>query len=250
MQVTQNNKHKTNKTLVIFSGGFDSTTLLLETVEKQGRDNVIALSFNYGQKHDKEIKQATKICALLRVRHEIVDSYTWGLYKASTCSLMRGSDLEITHGKTYDDITEDDRDGMGAVNTSVPLRNVLFGVVAAIKAVEYGCERVLLAVHMGDNKNYAYPDCSPATISALHKTIMAATNGMVCLVAPYIYITKGEIAERLALAKNKELIAFSWSCYEGGEKHCGTCATCLERKAAFLAASMNDPTEYAGAASE
>lgn len=244
MQATQNNRHKTNKTLVIFSGGFDSTTLLLETVENQGRDNVVALSFNYGQKHDKEIKQAIQICKKLRVKHEVIDSYTWGLYKASTCSLMRGSNLEITHGKTYDDITEDDRDGMGAVNTSVPLRNVLFSVVAAIKAVEYGCANVLLAVHMGDSKNYAYPDCSPATINALRDTIMAATNSTICLGAPYIFNTKSEIAERLGRTKNKELIALSWSCYEGGDKHCGTCATCLERKAAFKDAGLNDPTEY------
>ena len=237
-----------SKVLVVFSGGFDSTSLLIQAVAVHGVKNVVALSFDYGQKHDRELKTATHICWKLEVTHHIIKMKDWGLYTPKMSALLRGSAQQIPH-KSYDALGEQDRDKMGAIKTSVPLRNPLFALVASIKAFELGCDVVLLAVHMGDSMNYSYPDCQPATLVPLAQAISAATNGAVKLDLPYINLKKFEIAEMLdsdpdTSACWNALIGSSWSCYEGGKTQCGECSTCLERRDAFARADVEDPTVY------
>lgn len=236
------------KVLVVFSGGFDSTSLLIQAVASHGVKNVVALSFDYGQKHDRELKAATHICWKLEVAHHIIKTKDWGLYTPKMSALLRGSAQQIPH-KRYDALEEQDRDKMGAIKTSVPLRNPLFAIVASIKAFELGCNVVQLAIHMGDGMHYSYPDCQPATLAPLAQAISSATNGAVELEFPYINLRKFEIAEMLNTDPNtsacwNELIGSSWSCYEGGKTQCGECPTCLERRDAFARADIDDPTFY------
>ena len=246
-----------SRTLVVFSGGFDSASLLLATLALNDMDpkKVVALSFNYGQKHASELTAARTICTQLGIKQHIIDVRNWDMYNSSTCALMRGSSIPITKGKEYSEFTDDCRDDMGAVNTSVPFRNILFSVVATIKAHELGCQYVSLAVHKGDNNAFAYPDCSPKALAPLAEAIYHASNGLIELVAPFIEMQKYEIIQmiqsidenvRSGLYKKwLEIIALSWSCYDGGEVHCGECATCLERRQAFTRMHIPDPTTYA-----
>ena len=237
------------RTLIVFSGGFDSTSLLLEeyTHTQNPTKRIAALTFNYGQRHHKEIQVAQNICKSLNVPHIILDISNH-IFDASLSALMQNSQDAIHH-KCYTQFGAAERDRFGAVNTSVPLRNPLFAIIAAIKAAELHCDYVKLAVHMGDCADYAYPDCSPNCLLPLNQAVAAATNNLIRLSFPFLYITKAQIAKRCATDPNMSrlwhtIIGRSWSCYEGGELHCGQCATCLERRAAFVSAGLVDPTKY------
>lgn len=238
------------KTLVVFSGGFDSTSLLLKECAHihNPAKRVVALTFDYGQRHRKEIQVAQDICKLINVRH-IILNVSNHIFDTSLSALLQGSTGAIHH-KQYEQFTAEERDRFGAVNTSVPLRNPLFAIIAAIKAAELHCDYVKMAIHMGDSANYAYPDCSPGCLLPLNQAVMAATNDMIRLCFPFLRRTKGQIARDCASDLNvarlwHTVIGRSWSCYEGGELQCGQCATCLERRAAFVYAGLVDPTKYA-----
>ena len=210
------------KAILIYSGGLDSTTLLYEY-----RDSIeLAVTFDYGSKHNaREIACAVENCKRLGVRHMIIPLEFIGKYFRS--DLLQGGG-EIPEGN-YDD--ENMR------STVVPFRNGIMLAVAAGLAESYELDTVLLANHAGDHA--IYPDCRPEFIDAFDKAAAAGTYNGVHIVSPYCDITKRDIALR-----GREFgvdFALTYSCYKGGEKHCGVCGTCRERLEALAGF---DPTDY------
>ncbi|MFE5027905.1 7-cyano-7-deazaguanine synthase QueC [Streptomyces sp. NPDC056656] len=216
-----------------FSGGMDSTTLAAH-YDHQGYD-LLLLSFDYGQRHHRELEAARRVAGHYQAEHHVVDLTAVG-------ALMPGSALT--------DLTVDVPEGHYAADsmrtTVVPNRNAIMANVAVGIASARGAEIVALGIHAGDHA--VYPDCRPEFLTALQACVTSALDGFATPVveAPFIHGTKTDIARRAA-----ELgapIALSWSCYNGGAAHCGRCGTCVERHEAFTEAGLLDPTEYAGAA--
>jgi len=207
---------------IIVSGGMDSVTLLYEMRNRIG----LAISFDYGSNHNhKEIPLAKEHCEKLGIPHIVIDMRFLGKYLKS--ALLEGDDA-IPEG-------DYDRDNMSA--TVVPFRNGIMLAVAAGLAESYELDAVMLANHSGDHA--IYPDCRPEFVEGMDKAIQAGTYEGIRVVSPYCNITKRDIALRgKALGLDYSL---TYSCYKGGEKHCGKCGTCVERKEAL---EGFDPTEY------
>lgn len=215
--------------VVIFSGGLDSTVLL--TAASRGEDPVVALSFDYGQRHRRELESAEQIANLLGVAHHVVDL-------AGVGQLLGGSALTDEAVPVPDGHYAEE--SMKA--TIVPNRNAIMLSVAVGYAVANGHDEVLFGAHAGDH--FIYPDCRPAFVDLMDATAQAANDGIadVRVRAPFRTATKTDIA--LLGAKIDAPLAMSWSCYKGGTEHCGTCGTCVERREAFAEAELADPTIY------
>ena len=210
------------KGLLIYSGGLDSTTLLYEY-----KDSIdLAVTFDYGSKHNaKEIACAKENCQRLGIRHLIIPLGFIGQYFKSDLLQSGG---EIPEGSYADENMK---------STVVPFRNGIMLAVAAGLAESYGLDTVLLANHSGDHA--IYPDCRPEFIDAFSAAVKAGTYEGIQVVSPYCNITKRDIALRgKAIGLDYSL---TYSCYKGGEKHCGKCGTCVERKEALAGF---DPTVY------
>ncbi len=218
-----------SKVVVLLSGGLDSSTLLYQKV-KQGND-VYPISFNYGQKHRKELIAARNICESLGeemlLRYKGVDLTSVGKLLPSALTGVG----EVPNGH-YED------ESMKA--TVVPNRNMILLSIAAGYAQGIGAKFVSYAAHSGDHA--IYPDCRPEFFNSCGETIDLATGGAVRLEAPFIKMTKADIV-RLG-TELKVPYFMTWSCYQGGDKHCGLCGTDIERRLAFIEANVKDPTEY------
>lgn len=230
--------------VVLNSGGVDSTTLVGLAVERYGKENVVTVSAKYGQKHSKELECAEKIAKHYGVRHTTIDLTS--IMQFSNCPLLANSTEEIRHESYADQI---EHDGEGMVRTYVPFRNgLLLSSVAAIamslvESENYDIGYVCLGAHADDAAGEAYADCSSKFTDAMNWAIKIGTYGKVEVMAPFVDITKKDIVNiGLSLGVPYEL---TWSCYEGGEKACGTCGTCIDRIAAFKANGVEDPIEYA-----
>lgn len=222
------------KALVLCSGGVDSTTLLAKAVEEYGARNVVALSISYGQKHLREIEAARAVAGHYGVEQRFFDLAA--IFADSQCSLLAHSDEEIPQGAYAEQQAQADG---SAVSTYVPFRNGLFLSSAASMALSLGCSVVYYGAHHDDWAGSAYPDCSLEFVAAMGSAIALGTGDELRLEAPFVDASKGDIVrEGLALGVPYEL---TWSCYEGGERPCGTCATCLDRAAAFAANGADDP---------
>ena len=217
--------------VLIVSGGMDSATLAHQAVRHGGHP--LFLTFNYGQRHKKEIDYARLLATDIGAPHKVIDL-------SSVSQILGGSALT-------DDSVEVPEGHYAADNmasTVVPNRNAIMLSVAYGAAVSLGCSIVGAAMHSGDHT--VYPDCRPEFVKAFHEMEKIATEGFghadLSFWTPYIEMTKAQIA-----AQGLELgIDYSrtWSCYKGGEIHCGRCGTCIERKEAFSLVGSNDPTEY------
>ena len=210
------------KGLLIYSGGLDSTTLLYEY-----KDSIdLAVTFDYGSKHNaREIACAVENCKRLGIKHLVIPLGFIGQYFKSDLLQSGG---EIPEGSYADENMK---------STVVPFRNGIMLAVAAGLAESYGLDAVLLANHSGDHA--IYPDCRPEFIDAFAAAVKAGTYEGIQVVSPYCNITKRDIALRgKALGLDYSL---TYSCYKGGEKHCGKCGTCVERKEALAGF---DPTVY------
>lgn len=214
-----------------FSGGMDSTTLAARYKSK-GYD-LLLLSFNYGQRHRRrELDAASQIAGYLGAEHHIVDL-------SSIAPLLPGSSLT--------DLAVDVPDGHYAAEsmkaTVVPNRNAIMASIALGVASARGAELIGLGVHAGDHA--VYPDCRPEFVDALRGLAAVALAGMHVpqIDTPFVAMTKTQVAEYAA--EIGAPIHLSWSCYKGGEAHCGTCGTCTERREAFADAGLTDSTEYA-----
>ena len=229
------------KALVLSSGGVDSTTCVGIAVDKYGKDNVITASLYYGQKHDKELACARKIAAHYGVRHIEEDISNVMKYAKDVCTLMKGGD-EIEH-KSYADQIAENREGR--VATYVPFRNGLFLSIAAayVDALFPGEEvKIYYGAHADDAAGRVYADCSPDFADAMNKAINIGTYGKISIERPLINMNKAEVVKTgLALNVPYEL---TWSCYEGGEKACSTCGTCIDRLNAFHLNGVEDPIKY------
>ena len=225
------------KAVILSSGGVDSTTCLALAVKEYGAKNVATVSVFYGQKHQRELAAARRVAKHYGVLHNEYDRAS--VFHGSTCALLAGTPHEIDHRSYAEQLAE--RDG-GGVSTYVPFRNGLMLSVAASAAgsiFEGEDIRLYLGAHADDAAGNAYADCSKAFTDAMDSAIRIGTYGKVSLAAPLATMNKAQVvAAGLRLHAPYEL---TWSCYEGGEKPCGSCATCLDRAAAFAANGIRDP---------
>ena len=212
--------------IIILSGGMDSVTMLYDYADSIA----VALSFDYGSNHNrKELPFAAYHCRQLGIEHIIIPLDFIKRYFHS--SLLAGAEA-IPEGK-YDD------DNMRS--TVVPFRNGIMLAIAAGMAEDRNLSRILMANHSGDHA--IYPDCRPEFVNAMSEAVGKGTYNGVELFTPYTNLTKTDIARR-----GKQLgidYAKTWSCYKGGEYHCGKCGTCQERIEALREAGIEDHTVYA-----
>lgn len=222
------------KTLVLCSGGVDSTTLLAMAIARQGAQNVIALSIFYGQKHQRELEAAKEVAAYYKVEQRFLDLAP--IFADSNCSLLAASTQEIPRESYAQQLEE----GAGElVSTYVPFRNGLFLSTAASIALSLDCTTVCYGAHHDDWAGDAYPDCSQAFVDAMAASISEGTGGQLKLLAPFVQWPKAKIVEAgLALDVPYHL---TWSCYEGASDPCGRCGTCLDRQRAFELNGTIDP---------
>ena len=211
--------------LIVVSGGMDSITLLHEYADQIA----MAVTFDYGSNHaKKEIPFAQLHCQRLGIKHLVIPlSFMHDYFKSS---LLEG-DAAIPEGHYAAENMK---------STVVPFRNGIMLSIACGIAESNGLHKVLIANHGGDHT--IYPDCRPEFINAMSSAMQNGTYEHVEIFAPYTNITKGDIARHgKALGID---YAETWSCYRGGDKHCGKCGTCVERHEALLEAGIDDPTEY------
>ena len=211
--------------ILILSGGMDSVTLLYDYQERIA----LAISFDYGSNHNaREIPFARMHCERLGIPHHVIPLDFMTTYFRS--SLLSGAD-DIPEGHYADENMK---------STVVPFRNGIMLAIATGMAETNDLSYVMMANHGGDHT--IYPDCRPEFVEAFDATAHAGTFNGVHLLSPYCHMTKSQIA-----ARGHELginYAETWSCYKGGDKHCGRCGTCIERKEALAEAGIPDPTDY------
>lgn len=221
-------------TLILLSGGMDSTVLAAYYARKGER--LHAVSVNYGQRHVRELEAACAVADHYQARHDIIDLSRLGPLLAGSALTDGGVDVPDGHYA---------EESMKA--TVVPNRNMIMLSIASGIALAHGYAQVATAVHAGDH--FIYPDCRPAFIDAVNRAVAVGMEGFAppsfTILAPFINASKADIA-RLGHTLGAPL-ELTWSCYKGGERHCGTCGTCVERWGAFKEAGVPDPTEYADA---
>lgn len=216
------------KTLVICSGGLDSTTLAYQTAKEA---NLLALlSFDYGQRHKIELQYAQKTAEKLGVLHHVVSI-------ASIGALLQSSLTQQTLAVPQGRYTQ-----QNMANTVVPNRNAIMLTIAFALADTLNAEAVALAVHGGDH--FIYPDCRPEFIAAFAKmqALSLGKTPAIALLAPYVNLDKADIAR--LMPKYQVPVEETWSCYNAGPVQCGRCATCIERIMALKSAQVADSTVY------
>ncbi len=223
------------KVMVLSSGGVDSATALALAVSKYGKENVTALSISYGQKHNKEIKAATDVAAYYNIEQIFLDLSK--IFQYSNCSLLQQSTEKIPEKSYAEQIKQ--TGGEKPVSTYVPFRNGLFLSSAASIALSKECDVIYYGVHADDAAGFAYPDCSAAFNDAMNAAIWEGSGHQIKIEAPFVNIPKSAVVKiGLSLKVPYQL---TWSCYEGGDKPCGKCGTCIDRAAAFAANGVSDP---------
>ncbi|RMA77672.1 7-cyano-7-deazaguanine synthase QueC [Umboniibacter marinipuniceus] len=216
------------KVVVIYSGGMDSFTVLHRAI-KTGHE-VLAVSFNYGQRHNKELDYARRVCAEAGVVHDVVDI-------TAMQSLMSNSSLMAN---SAEDIPEGHYAAENMKSTVVPNRNMILISLAIGYAVNEGASEVWYGAHSGDHT--IYPDCRPEFVEAMQAVSLLANFEPVKVVAPYLYDDKIVIL-RDGLDMGLDY-GQTWTCYNGREKACGKCGSCVERLEAFTLNNAQDPLEY------
>lgn len=219
-----------HKTVAVVSGGMDSVTLAHLLVSRS--DDVTLISFDYGQRHAKELTYAKLTASTLGLDHEIVDLQGLrALLRASSLT----SDQEVPEGHYAAETM---------AQTVVPNRNAILLNIATGYAITLGADRVSTGVHAGDH--YVYPDCRPMFIESLTHMLRIANEGFIAkgfrIETPFLYRTKAEIVG-IGAGLGVDWTQ-TWSCYQGGTYHCGRCGTCVERIEAFDLAGVKDPTVY------
>jgi 7-cyano-7-deazaguanine synthase len=221
--------------ILIVSGGLDSTTMAYSAHDEFPSDDMLMLSFNYGQRHAvQELALAGETARHLGMKHTIIDmSFMQPLMK----SALTDTSVDVPEGHYAHDTMK---------ATVVPNRNALMLNIGIAAAVTYGAEFVATGVHAGDHD--VYPDCRPEFIASQQRTALIANEGFIRegfrIIAPYLNKTKTDIAVdagHLNVPLHK-----TWSCYKGGAIHCGRCSTCVERLEAIYEAGLShvDETPY------
>lgn len=211
--------------VIILSGGMDSVTLL----HAREADIALAVTFDYGSNHAKrEIECATYHCNQLGIEQIIIPLDF--MHKYFKSSLLEGSEA----------VPEGHYAAENMKSTVVPFRNGIMLSIACGLAESRGLKKVFIANHAGDHA--IYPDCRATFIESMSEAMAYGTYEHIKIVAPFTSLTKADIAHI-----GGEIgvdYTHTYSCYKGGEKHCGKCGTCVERKEAFSEAGINDPTIY------
>ena len=219
-------KLKAECVVVIFSGGMDSFTVLSRAIQEGYQ--VYALTFNYGQRHLKEIEYASAVCEELGADHKIIDiSVINQLIQGSSLT----SDIDIPEGHYAADNMK---------STVVPNRNMILLSLAVGYAVSISASKVFYGAHSGDHA--IYPDCRPEFVQKMNDVSAIANYDAVEIVTPYLDYDKGGIlADGLKMGLD---YSKAWTCYNGRDKACGKCGSCDERLEAFAFNNITDPLEY------
>lgn len=215
-----------NKVVVIFSGGMDSFTVLNRAL-RDGKE-VYALTFDYGQRHVKEIACASSVCKSLSVPHKVIDI-------SAINQLLAGSSL------TDDiDIPEGHYEAETMKSTVVPNRNMILLSLAVGYAVSVDASQVYYGAHSGDHA--IYPDCRPEFVHKMNDVCQIANYEAVEIFSPYLEVSKTAIlTDGISMGLD---YSNTWTCYNGREKACGKCGACQERLEAFRDNDVTDPLEY------
>jgi 7-cyano-7-deazaguanine synthase len=217
--------------VAVLSGGLDSTTMAY-SLRAQGY-SLAAISFDYGQRHRKELAFAERIALDLGAPWTLIDLHAAGLAKVLGGSALTDDAIAVPDGHYADESMR---------ITVVPNRNAIMLSIASALAVTREAEAVAFGAHTGDH--FIYPDCRPEFVRAFATMVNLAVEGLasVEIVAPFLSMTKADIVT----LGNELHVPFerTWSCYKGGDVHCGTCGTCYERREAFAVAHVVDPTTY------
>ena len=195
---------------------------------------LIAISFDYGQRHRKEVTFAEQIAGELNASWTLIDLHAAGLTSFLTGSALTDDTVAVPDGHYADESMK---------LTVVPNRNAIMLSIACALAVTRDAGAVAFGAHAGDH--FIYPDCRPEFVHAFELMVNIAVEGLASIeiLAPFLSMTKTDIV-RLG---DELRVPFerTWSCYRGGVSHCGTCGTCFERREAFAGAHVTDPTVYA-----
>jgi len=213
------------RTVVILSGGLDSTTLLYHLKEEGHATH--ALTFNYGQRHDRELRSAIEIAEMTDTSHELVDLTTLSSVLGANALTDRG--VAIPHGEYASDT-------IGI--TTVPNRNMIFLSVAISRAISLGFDAIAFGAHGGVN-DVTYPDCTPEFADAMSRAAAVCDDRPIRVLAPFVTWKKGDIVRRGAQLEVP--FELTWSCYEGNDVPCAKCGTCIDRANAFRDARLSDP---------
>jgi 7-cyano-7-deazaguanine synthase len=214
------------KIVVIFSGGMDSFTVL-NLAAKAGHD-IYALSFDYGQRHKKELDYASRACLALGINHKIIDiSAINELIAGSSLT----SDIAVAEGHYAEE---------SMLTTVVPNRNMILLSMAVGYAVSIGAGQVYYGAHSGDHD--IYPDCRPEFVARMNEVCAIANYQSVEIVTPFLRDSKTTILTAgLDMGLDYNL---TWTCYNGRDLACGKCGACQERLEAFAENKVDDPLEY------
>lgn len=216
------------KVLTLVSGGMDSVTALYDAA--QSHQIVGALGFDYGSKHNpRELPLGVWHANKLGIPHRTI--------RLPFINELFDSDLLRSGGP----IPEGHYEEATMKQTVVPFRNGIMLAVAAGYAETIGAEAIVIAAHAGDHA--IYPDCREGFMQAMGEAITQGTYARLSLLRPFIAWNKARIVQRGVELKID--YARTWSCYKGGDRHCGVCGTCVERREAFQLSSVKDPTDYA-----
>jgi 7-cyano-7-deazaguanine synthase len=211
------------KAVIIVSGGMDSTTLLYD-LANQGFD-LHAVTFDYGQKHSKEIACATRNCKALGVPQKIINMKFFAELAGSS---LTTKDKDVPEGNYADENMK---------QTVVPNRNMVMLAIAASFAISSKRDYIFYGAHSGDHA--IYPDCRPPFVQAMKNAFNLCDWSRVRLEAPYLRLNKADILKiGFPLSVPYE---DTWTCYKGGEKPCGACGSCTERAEAFRIMNIPDP---------
>ena len=220
-------KLEKKKTVAVVSGGMDSVTML-HKLHAEGHE-LQAISFNYGQRHSKELDLAKENADILGIPHTLVDMKFLGQL---ACNSALTGDINVPEGHYADENMK---------LTVVPNRNMIMASLAIAKAVNDNFNGIAMGIHSGDHA--IYPDCRPEFASALRTISLVANYQPIELYSPYLYSDKtGIIKDGLEVGVD---YAKTWTCYKGDKIACGVCGSCQERLEAFKNNNMKDPLEYA-----
>lgn len=222
------NTHQRKRVVVIHSGGLDSTTLLYHLLA-EGHE-VRSLTVLYGQRHQRrEVDAAAEVCRLLGVPRRVVDlSALAGLFGQNALS---DPSVAVPEGRY---------EPQSMQLTTVPNRNMVFLSVALAWAVSLEFDAVAFGAHAG--RSTPYPDCKPEFAEAMDRVASLCDWKPVRVLAPFVGWSKAQIVRRGA--ELSVPFEHTWSCYQGGVRHCGRCGTCIDRKEAFAEVGYTDPAEY------
>jgi len=219
-----------SKAYVLLSGGIDSSTCLT-IAARDYNHSVTGVSFDYGQRHTKELDCAYDVCVALEVQHVIKDV-------AGMIGVGGLTDKNfVVPDMSYSDMAP------GVSPTYVPFRNgVMLSLITSLAATDPEAEAIFFGAHADDAANWAYPDCTPEFIGGMANAIYIGTYHKIRLFTPLMFLDKAGVI-RLGEAHDTPW-KLTWSCYKGEEFHCGTCPTCISRREGFELACVNDPTVY------